>query len=766
MRFLEDKLIENEPLVSSFGENGSAWRDFIAASRKLDRVYNGIIFKGHPVLDAQRFVADEKVFGDICERLSNENSPYDFNAIPIHILGSIYERFLGKTIVVTAKRATVEEKPEVRKAGGVYYTPEYIVRYIVENTVGKLIAGKTPDEIKKLHFADIACGSGSFLLGIYDGLLRYHTAWYNKNKTNREKGRKAGCLLNDDDSLRLSLRQKGEILLNNVYGVDIDAQAVEVAQLSLYLKLLEDETPASTRSYQLSFREALLPSLNHNIVCGNSLIDWDVLDGKLFDRKDELKLNPMSYSSTFSAVMKDGGFDAIVGNPPYIRIQTLQENTPQSVDYFRRCYKSASKGNYDIYVVFVEKALSLLKPMGKLGYILPHKFFNAQYGAPLRKLIADGQHLEHAVHFGDQQVFAGATTYTCLLHLSKQSTAEFHFVKVHDLEKWQDMAESQQGLLPAEAVTEADWNFNVSKGAALFDRLNAMPVRLANIAARMAQGIRTSANEVYVLDLISSDGKLLKAASQQLAREIMLEKESVAPFLQGKEIKSYRILPSGKIVIIPYDMNAARTTLIAESILKTTLPKTYAYLSENKTILQNREKGKMKGANWYGYVYPKNIEVMRTPKILVPDIADRAAFALDEKGEYAFTSGYGITLKPDVSESIKYVLGLLNSKVLNFFIKSVSTPMRGGFFRYFTQFIEKLPIRTINFSDAKDKARHDKMVNLVEQMLSAKQQLAYARNERDQIFYEHKCQHLDREIDRLVYELYDLTEDEIALVEG
>ena len=193
IRFLEDKLIEPEPLVAHFSDKGKAWDGFLAASIRLDKVYNGNIFKPH-LIDSPRFHAPDAVFGQICSDLSSEQSPYLFNLIPIHILGSIYERFLGKVIVVDDGGAKVEDKSEVRKAGGVYYTPDYIVRYIVDNTVGKLIAGKSPAEIAPLRFADIACGSGSFLLGVYDALLRYHTAYYNaKVKGRTQEAQKTGC---------------------------------------------------------------------------------------------------------------------------------------------------------------------------------------------------------------------------------------------------------------------------------------------------------------------------------------------------------------------------------------------------------------------------------------------------------------------------------------------------------------------------------------------------------------------------------------------
>src|SRR3990170_1453535 len=318
LRFLEDKGIEPQRIVDRFGERGTAWEDFIAASRRLDGIYNGIVFKQHDILDGNKFRMDDTAFADICESLAHVNSPYDFDAIPIHILGSIYERFLGHVIVATDKRVRVEPKPEVRKAGGVYYTPEYIVRYIVENTVGKLIAGKTPDQIAEMRFADIACGSGSFLLGVFDLLLTYHGHYYNENPS---KARKGDCI-NHGGKLYLSLRKKREILLNNIYGVDIDAQAVEVCQLSLYLKLLQEETEASTHQYLLDFAhiaqmKKLLPDLSKNIVCGNSLIGRDILDGQPFASEEERKLNPMNFEDAFPEIMKRGGFDAIVGNPPY-----------------------------------------------------------------------------------------------------------------------------------------------------------------------------------------------------------------------------------------------------------------------------------------------------------------------------------------------------------------------------------------------------------------------------------------------------------------
>jgi hypothetical protein len=255
------------------------------------------------------------------------------------------------------------------------------------------------------------------------------------------------------------------------------------------------------------------------------------------------------------------------------------------------------------------------------------------------------------------------------------------------------------------------------------------------------------------------------AHSKQLDRDVKLERKTVSMFLQGREIKPYRVLPSGKIVIIPYQVNNGRTELVAEKEMRENFPKTFAYLLENKTYLENRERGRMRGADWYAYIYPKNIDVMQTSKILVPDIAAHASFALDEAGKYAFTSGYGITLRSSVEESPKFILCLLNSKVLDFYLKNISTTMRGGFFRYFTQFIEQLPIRRINFSDPADKDLHDRIVKLVDQMLSLHKQLAMAKIPDEKTRLQRQIDATDHQIDRLVYELYGLTDRDIQIVE-
>jgi adenine-specific DNA-methyltransferase len=454
LRFLEDKGIEPQRVVDRFGDKGTAWEDFIAASRRLDGIYNGVVFKYHTLLDGDKFRVDENPFADICESLAHVNSPYDFDAIPIHILGSIYERFLGNVIVATDKRVHVEPKPDVRKAGGVYYTPEYIVRYIVENTIGKLIADKTPDQIAEMRFADIACGSGSFLLGVFDLLLTYHGQYYNDNP---KKARKGDCI-DHDGRLYLSLRRKREILLNNIYGVDIDAQAVEVCQLSLYLRLLKEETTGSTHQYLLEFAHTaqmkkLLPDLSKNIVCGNSLVGTDILDGQLFEGEGR-KLNPMDFEDKFPEVMERGGFDAIVGNPPYITYalgkgRLKHEN--HEIDYISEHYPASSEYKMNSFAIFYERGLSLCRKKGLCAYIVPGTILINQALSRIRQyLLRDGR-VRRAVQL-NYRVFRAAEMGDCAILFVEKDKTQSYPVELHryNSEKWD--SEYAHESAPSEAI--------------------------------------------------------------------------------------------------------------------------------------------------------------------------------------------------------------------------------------------------------------------------------------------------------------------------
>lgn len=771
IRFLEDKLIEPNTILDKFGFDPNAWRQFIAKCAEFNRSYNGIIFKEH-LIDSPDFLVDDKVFLKVCDDLASDHTPYHFNYIPIHILGSIYERFLGNVIVATAKQARIEAKPEVRKAGGVFYTPQYIVKYIVENTVGKLLEKKTPKDVEEMRFADIACGSGSFLLGVYEYLLAWHTEYYNK-KGKEKEAKAAHCIPNEDGTFHLSFEQKSDILVNNVYGVDIDRQAHEVTQLSLFLKLLEEETLATKRKLWDTERKAMLPSLANNIICGNALVDWDISSGDLFEQVDqekEKRLNPMSFESKFPAVMRNGGFDAIVGNPPYIRIQVLKETMPEAVKYYNRKYRSAGVGSYDLYVVFLEKARSLLNEGGKLGYIVPHKFFNAQYGAPVRSILAEGRNLAHIVHFGAEQVFDNATTYTCLLFLNHDETDQFEFVTVNDLSEWRASGRAISGFISSSLVTSNEWNFVVGSSSELFHKLRGLPATLGDVADIFV-GLQTSADDVYILDYISENGSNLILKSSALDITVEVEREMFFPIVSGTDVKAYNPLPNRQYVLFPYDISHESPELISLTTISKEFPKTFNYLKANRKRLENREKGKFRDNSWHRFGRNQNIGIQNLVKICVPRLVEHLNATFDFDGSHFLDNVDvgGLTLKRGVSfasEDLRFLLGLLNSRLFGWYFPFVSAPFRGGFRSANRQFLSQLPLCHLNLPlNTDEKAKHDLIVRAVEQIMDAKAKLAAAKNDSERQHLTDKCEKFEIDINNAVYSLYGLTSDEIKLVE-
>jgi hypothetical protein len=348
------------------------------------------------------------------------------------------------------------------------------------------------------------------------------------------------------------------------------------------------------------------------------------------------------------------------------------------------------------------------------------------------------------------QVFSAATSYVCLLFLSKTPVEDCKWETVDNIDNWTSSGKGVTTLIASSRFTSQPWNFDTTASATLFERLQLMPDKLASVAAGMSQGLRTSANEVYVLRVLDQTRLTVTALSKELGSEVVLERKAVQRFLQGRDIRPYVLQATEKVVIVPYSVDSRGIELISPARYKDVFPKTWAYLRANKEVLSQREEGKMHGADWYAYVYPKNIDLMSRPKLLVPDIAARASFAYDEDGSFAFGGGYGITLRDSVKESPKYFLALLNSSLLDFYWRRISTPLRGGFFRYFSQFLSDLPIRRIDMNAISERREHDALVSLVDRIIKAKQ----SRERADTSPFED-------EINERVFRLYGLSPTEV-----
>jgi len=745
IRFLEDKLIEPEELISTFGENSkSAWKDFVSTCRKLDKIYNGTIYKKHDILDAPDFVIDENVFAEICEELSNKNTPYDFNSVPIHILGSIYERFLGKVITTTAKRAKVEDKPEVKKAGGVFYTPEYIVRYIVENTIGKLIEGKTPAEISKMRFADIACGSGSFLLGAYDCLLRYHVTYYNKN---HKEASVLDCI-ERDGAYYLTLHKKREILVNNIYGVDIDQQAVEVAQLSLYLKLLENETLGTTAmARKIDSGETVLPYMRGNIQCGNSLVETDFEEGQqtsLFDKEYERTVNMFNWKDNFPEVMKAGGFDAVIGNPPYVR----QEMLGEFKEYYKEHFK-VFQGTADLYTYFFERGVNLLNKNGLFSIIVANKWMRANYGEPLRRWLKE-RAIYEIVDFGDLQVFQNATTYPCIITISKnQPNKNIDVCKMENLD-FADLkvyVQKNKFTTNVASLKDAGWSLVNNKSETLLCKLISSSLTLKQyLGGNVFRGISTGLDNAFIIDE--------KVKNELIDRDIK-NQEIIKPYLMGRDIKRYQINDCKRYILF------TRRGVQIERY-----PMIEKYLCQFKESLTPKKERNIKGrgrkpGTYKWYEIQDSIDYylrFDEPKIVFLKFQVKPAFAYDEKGFYPNSAIWVLPTKD------LYLLGILNSKLGWFLLSNYCTKIQNGYQLIF-KYLGNIPIKQCKKETHHEDILHDEIVSIVTSLFTLQKQLSLAKSDFDKSSLSRRIATTDRQIDELVYELYGLTEDEIKIVE-
>ena len=365
LRICEDRGIETYGGLMALQNGNDVYKRLFHLFRKADARYNSGLFyfrKERGRLDnfdalTPGLMIDDKVLKNILKSLYYPESPYEFSVLPADILGQVYEQFLGKVIRLTpSHRAIIEYKPEVRKAGGVYYTPTYIVDYIVQQTVGKLVEGKKPGPkgaVSKLNILDPACGSGSFLLGAYQFLLDWHRDQYvEEGPVKWAKGKTPRLYQASGNDWRLTTYERKRILLNNIYGVDIDHQAVEVTKLSLLLKVLEGEDEETIGRQMALFQERVLPELGSNIKCGNSLIGPDFYEGQqisLLDEGEMYRLNVFDWNSEFSEIMKNGGFDAVIGNPPYISIESTSKDV---AGFYLNAYESAY-GRVNAFSLFI-----------------------------------------------------------------------------------------------------------------------------------------------------------------------------------------------------------------------------------------------------------------------------------------------------------------------------------------------------------------------------------------------------------------------------
>jgi len=763
LRMCEDRGIEPYGQLRIISNGSRNYPRLCEIFERADQKYNSGLFHFHdepnraepPDELTLTLEIDDKDLKWILHTLYYPLCPYEFSVLPPEILGNVYEQFLGKIISITpGRRAKIEEKPEVKKAGGVYYTPSYIVDYIVKNTVGKLIEGPschsdrseesrssivnrnskienqkplTPKQIENLKILDPACGSGSFLLGAYTCLLNYHRDWYAANSPQKHtkqiyQGRGGQWFL--------TIAEKKKILLNNIFGVDIDSQAVEVTKLSLLLKVLENESQESL----LQFPERALPDLGNNIKCGNSLIGPDFFDNlepeprttsktrcggnnelrtmnneqqtmnneqqttnnELRTTNNELyeKINPFDWQQEFPQIFsrKNSGFDAVISNPPWgANFPSLQE------DYLRPHYSTAHGRMLDSYALFIEAALAQTCEGGLVSFITPDTFLRKPDRLEVRRLLLNTTSIHELIETGP--VFGTVRDTWCLVFLiRKQRPNSSQLIRHRNISRFVVSAEERLSKFG-----QQEWDSETS----------------------MAQSVWL-ANSGLVIAYLASDPqqRIIRIMERQPRLADLTDRFKISRGEEGSKFTLKEAPGAAFMMVIPAH--------VGRYSLEDGIPIDSTVLTPSKV------------AEFYQHpkIWVIRIQKLRWKQRLVTCLDSRTCSA-------GMKTLQVIVSTQDSIPDLAFLQGVLSSSLINFYcVNYLADDMN-------KTYLESIPVPEYS----------SHLAELVQSMLRLHKKLAAAKIPDEKTRIQREITATDNQIDQLVYNLYNLTDEEIKIIE-
>ena len=710
LRICEDRGLEaHGTLVGLLGED--VYDGLTARFEEADAKYNSGLFHfrkesgrpGEPDALTPSLAAGDAALETVI--LGLYENPYSFAVLPADILGQIYERFLGKVIRLPdgpGGAAAVEEKPEVLKAGGVYYTPTYIVDYIVDRTVGELLAGRTVVAAERrdrrldrpLRVLDPACGSGSFLLGAYQRLLDWYLDWYVahdpetlagvRNPPVRLAAGKGGGWL-------LTTAERRRILLAHLYGVDVDAQAVEVSKLSLLLKVLEGDPDVPEDRLFAGAR--VLPDLSGNVKCGNSLIGTDFYDGAqgtLFDAEARLRVNAFDWDGPdgFPDVMTDGGFEAVIGNPPYLSFSGRQAaDIPEDeAAYFDRHF--VTDGWQTTHGMFLQKVTANLS-QAWVGMIVPDQVGHLDGYAPVRRLLAESAQVREVRYWGEK-VFRGVVTPALTLLLQKGGAGLTVIM------------EEDGRRVDCKLASGAEWSDPTAN-------------RLLS---------RATERSVFLGKSVADPGVHTGNCSKKIILSAAAASETTVPVLEGKQVGRYRCDEPLKVLDLGYKPSGDEYFTIRPLDKYQRAPFVIRQTAPHPIV------GPRVGADYF-----------RNSLLALYPLEDGTA--------------------------VEYVVALLNSRLMRYFYtQTVRESRQKAFPQVKVGSLRKLPIYKVRKDQPSGVEAHDRLSELVGQICELHRQLDFLTTPQEKTALRRQIDGLDRRIDALVYELYGLTAEEIAVVEA
>ena len=747
LRVCEDRNLEDYQTLLKFA-NTNDFKALIKKFEQADKRYNSGLFD--QLLKDKILENISSVFWTIIKQLYYPESPYSFSVFSSDILGSIYEIFLSEKLAIEKKAIALVKKPE-NVDRDIITTPTFIISDILRNTVLVKCQGKTDKEILKLKFADISCGSGAFLLELFQLLNDILIDYYLKND-------KSKLIQTNLDTYKLPFKIKRELLLNCIFGVDKDYNAVEATKFGLLLKLLEGEDVNSTNA-----TNPVLPDLSKNIFFGNSLLN----PKQVTNKKDQVIINPFDFSKL--------RFDVIVGNPPYMKSEDMKNITPLELPLYKSNYTSAYK-QFDKYFLFVEQGMDLLSADGILGYIIPSKFTKVGAGKKLREELSSKGYLHSIVSFGANQVFADKTTYTCLLILNKKPQKTFQYAEVKSLKSWK-VREPNAVKYATKNTNQLDnevWVLVPPDLTNAYTKISSQSIKLVDLVGEdnIFNGIQTSANEIYIFIPTKEDAKHYYFTKKNV--DYKIEKAITKPYFQtssGEDnLNTYRTFKPNARVIYPYENTKKGVEIIPLTTIQKKYPLAFDYFQKHKAILNNPKRDiKPEPATkneWHRFGRQQGLNISgKKEKIILGVLSSGDKYAIDNYGTL-FTSGgtagyCAITLPEKFDYSTYYIQAILNSKYVEWFVILTGEIFRGSYFARGTKVLNNLPIRKIDFSNAKDKALHDKIVKLQKELIKIQDEIdANIGNKRALTPLQSQFSREKIALEKLLVKLYDLGNDD------
>ena len=655
--------------------------------------------------------------------------PYEFSVMPADILGRVYEQFLGETIALTpSHRAKVEDKPEVRKAGGVYYTPQPIVEYIVERTIGPLLHGRTPKQVQELRIVDPACGSGSFLIVAFQYLIDWHTDYY----ASRPRLARKHLEKFDGGPYRLKTDERKRVLLANIFGVDIDRQAVEVTKLSLLLKVIEGQQQTEIAVGRI------LPDLDANIRCGNSIIDTDypqTLDGP------DPTINAFNWKSEFPQVFRSGHkFDAVIGNPPYFSVDAVWGKKDPRLAYLRDHYPNVYTDKTDVLFYFLARAAEICD--GEIGFIVSRAFLEADKARKLRGWLAANTRVREVLDFRDAMVFK-ASINTAILRLTKskaQTVVPFRRYTAKHLPAGYTSAtlvsdtNITETNVAMKLLASAAWNFGGGTDQTLIAKIDAAGTPVGEIL-HVGQGMQTGNNTAFIIDSLNA------SIRQQLHASGLAYRRA-----RTRDISAFHLATDGPTILYPEN----KPTFSA-------LPKPARdHLQTHKPQLRQRAAFQRGNCEWWKFTWPLHKEHFEKARILSPYRARTNQFAVDKDREFIGLTDTTVLYDNDQPESLRYITAILNSNVMTYRHQFLGKLAGGGTYEFFENTVSKLVIPRRQPGDQD----HDHIVNIATALETSIAAETSTRIATELETAQQQTQELWAKLNDAIYTLFGLTKKE------